>query len=84
MSAPFVPIDLARIAAVLDSLGQRVEKLGETLCADPALAAAYLGALQDVDFVAQHLHALAALLRADCMSTAVGDLGLEELARQLS
>ncbi|HQS69296.1 MAG: hypothetical protein B7Y36_17145 [Novosphingobium sp. 28-62-57] len=83
MSAPMVPIDLARVAEVLDMLGEEVEALGRQLCTDPALVATFMNELQAIDRIAQHQHALASLLRADCMTSAVNSLGLEELAQRL-
>lgn len=79
MSAPFAPIDLTRVADVLDSLGAETEALGETLCADPAIVAAHLTQLQALDRIAQFQHALAVVLRSDCMSAAVEQTGLDEL-----
>lgn len=78
-----IPIDLSRVAEVLDLLGEEVEALGRQLCADPALVSSYLTEMQAIDRIAQHQHALASLLRADCMSSAINTLGLEELAHRL-
>lgn len=84
MSAPFVTIDLARIADVLDAMARETETLGQILCSDPELVASYMGQLQEFDRIAQHQKGLASLLRADCPTTALGQLGLEELANKIS
>jgi len=84
MSAPFAPVDLTRVADVLDSLGAETEALGEALCADPAIVAAYLTQLQALDRIAQFQHALAVVLRSDCPSTAVAQTGLDELVDRVT
>ena len=83
MSAPFAPVDLTRVADVLDSLGAETEALGEALCADPAMVAAHLTRLQALDRIAQFQHALAAVLRSDCPSVAVEQSGLDELVERV-
>lgn len=83
MSQPFVPIDIGRVAQVLDLLGEEIEELGQELCRDPEMVARHMTHLQAIDRIAQHQHALADLLRAECMSSAVQALGLEDLAARL-
>jgi hypothetical protein len=84
MSAPFVALDLARVADVLDGLGLEIEALGERLCADPAFVAEHLDQLQSIDRIAQFQHALAKLLRAECVTSALDLIGLDELADRLA
>jgi hypothetical protein len=83
MSAPFVPIDLARVADVLDGLGLEIESLGGQLCADPAFVAGHVAELQAIDRIAQYQHALARVLRAECIASAIELIGIEELAARL-
>lgn len=83
MSAAFAPVDIGRIAEVIEELGRKIEVLGVDLCSDPALASAHMGRLQDIDRIAQHLCALGTLLRADCMTTAAQRTGLDELIDRL-
>lgn len=83
MSAPFYPIDMSRVAEVLDMLGHETEELGTSLCADPDLVARHLSLLQSFDRIAQYQRALAKVLRAECMTTAARNLELNELVAHL-
>jgi DNA-binding phage protein len=83
MSAPFVPVDLERIAEVIDDLGRRIDILGAELCSDPAIISAHMERLQDIDRISQHLCALGKMLRAECMTTAAKHTGLDELIDRL-
>jgi len=84
MSAPFAAIDLARVAEVLDGMGLEIESLGTRLCADPAFVATHLDDLQAIDRIAQFQHALADVLRAQCMTSALDCIGIDELAARLT
>lgn len=84
MSAPFAPIELSRVAAVLDSLAHEIETLGHQLCGDPDLLVRFMGELQRFDRIAQFQRELAGLLRADCHQTALGQLRMDELAELLT
>ncbi len=84
MSAPFAPIHLSRVAAVLDSLAHEIEALGHELCGDPELLARFIGQLQRFDRIAQFQRELAGLLRAECHQTALGQLRMDELAALLA
>ncbi len=84
MSAPFAAVDLARVAEVLDGLGREIETLGERLCGDPAFVAMHLDDLQAIDRIAQFQHALARVLRAGCISSALDNVGIDELAQRLT
>ncbi|WP_174522589.1 hypothetical protein [Novosphingobium lentum] len=83
MSALPVFVDLAAIAEVLGELGNEVEQLGVSLCCDPAVAVNHMHALQAFDLIAQKQRGLAALLRAECPTTAKAALGLDELKVRL-
>lgn len=84
MSAPFAPIHLTRVAAVLDDLAHEIETLGHELCAHPEMVARFMGELQRFDRIAQFQRELAGLLRADCHQTALSQLRMDELADLLS
>ena len=84
MSAPFAPIHLTRIAAVLDDLANETETLGHELCAHPEMVARFISELQRIDRIAQFQRELAGLLRADCHQTALSQLRMDELADLLS
>lgn len=84
MSAPFAAIDLDRVASVLDGLGQEIETLGARLCADPSFVAMHLDDLQAIDRIAQFQHALARVLRAGCLASALDLAGLDELTLRLT
>lgn len=53
-----------QLAAQLDELGRELEKLGETLCEDPAVITNHIGALQEIDRIAQMQFAIAAVICA--------------------
>lgn len=74
------PLDLGRIAGVLDELGAEIEALGAVLASDAELASAHSARLQAIDRIAQTQRAIAGLLRADC---GVENLGLEKLRERL-
>ena len=84
MSTRFVAIDLTRVADVLDGMGLEIEALGERLCADSAFVATHLADLQAIDRIAQYQHALASVVRADCIATAIDLIGIDELADRLA
>lgn len=75
--------EVRAIAGVLDRLGSETDALGASLCADPAMAAAHMHALQAIDRIAQMQRSLAALLLADCHACALEALGMAELQAQL-
>jgi hypothetical protein len=54
-----------QLAAQLDELGRSLERLGETLCADPAIIGSHIGALQEIDRIAQMQFAIATIITAD-------------------
>ena len=76
-------VDLASLAEVLDDLGREIERLGEILCGDPAMAATHMNELQAIDLIAQKQHALSSLLRAECPKSALAALGLEDLRQRI-
>lgn len=71
------------IGQALTLLSQEVEDLGLALCSDPRIAGPHIHELQALDRIAQKQRALAALLDADCPLSALGDIAIEDLARQL-
>lgn len=75
--------EVEAIARVLDRLGAETDALGAALCADPALAAAHMHALQAIDRIAQMQRSLAALLLADCHACALAAIGMAELQAEL-
>lgn len=54
-----------QLASQLDELGKSLERLGETLCADPAIISSHIGALQEIDRIAQMQFAIATIITAD-------------------
>lgn len=53
------------LAMQLDELGKSLERLGETLCADPAVISSHIGALQEIDRIAQMQFAISAVIAAE-------------------
>jgi hypothetical protein len=53
------------LAAQLDELGKSLERLGETLCADPAVIGPHIGALQEIDRIAQMQFAISMIITAE-------------------
>lgn len=53
-----------QLAAQLDEMGRALEKLGETLCEDPAVITGHIGALQEIDRISQMQFAIAAVICA--------------------
>lgn len=49
----------------LNELGKSLERLGETLCADPAVISSHVGALQEIDRIAQMQFAISAIISAN-------------------
>ena len=76
-------VDLAAIADILAELGDDIERLGETLCLDPAVTARHSTALQGIDLIAQKQRGLASFLRAECPVSASATLDLEALRSRL-
>lgn len=74
---------IQRAAAILGELGHEIERLGAELCSDPAIVERHLTALQTIDLIAQQQHAIATLLRADCVATGINDIGMEHLKHRL-
>lgn len=64
-------------AEMLAELSCEVEALGSALCADPAIAARNMAALQAIDLMAQKLCGLAEVLAAECHATALARLRLD-------
>lgn len=54
-----------QLATQLDELGKSLERLGETLCTDPAVISSHIAALQEIDRIAQMQFAIAAIISAD-------------------
>lgn len=54
-----------QLASQLDELGKSLERLGETLCADPAIISSHIGALQEIDRIVQMQFAIATIITAD-------------------
>lgn len=73
----------SQIADELVRAREEIEQIGEGLCADPAVAARHLTALQAFDRIGQHLLALAAVLHADDAEGAVAGTPLEMLRQRL-
>jgi hypothetical protein len=84
MTRTEAPLDPDRLAKVLARLGADTERLGERLCADPALVAAHLASLQEIDRIAQWQRALAKALQASCNADAIASIGLCDLADLLA
>lgn len=72
-----------RISRELLSLQARVDRLGDTLIADPAIVAAHSDALQDFDLISQTLGAVARLLASGDASAALSTIGMSELRARL-
>ena len=53
------------LAAQLDELGKSLERLGERLCADPAVINAHIGALQEIDRIAHMQFAISTIITAE-------------------
>lgn len=70
-----------QLAAQLDDLGHALEKLGETLCADPAVIAGHIGALQEIDRIAQMQFAIAAVISASDPEIACMNSPLERIRK---
>ncbi len=78
-----MPLDLARVAGVMDELACEIEGLGHKLCLDPSLVAGHMCELQAIDRIAQYQRALGELLRAECITSAAASIGLDDLIEQL-
>ena len=72
-----------RIGNLLAELIDEIEALGVRLCSDLTFAVAHGLDLQAIDHIAQKQRSLAGLLRADCLPTALDQLGLDDLKAQL-
>jgi hypothetical protein len=59
-----MPINL-HLAAQLDELGKSLERLGEKLCADPSVVSSHIGALQEIDRIAQMQFAISMVISAE-------------------
>lgn len=70
-----------QLAIQLAELGRSLEKLGETLCTDPAVISAHIGALQEIDRIAQMQFAISAILSAEDQGTACLNSPLERLRK---
>ncbi|MFM5913580.1 hypothetical protein D5I55_00670 [Chakrabartia godavariana] len=53
-----------QLAAQLEDMGRSLERLGEALCADPAVISGHIGALQEIDRIAQMQFAISAIIAA--------------------
>lgn len=71
------------IALEIEELAVRTARLGEELCDDPVVVARHMVSLQEIDRITQMLTCLAAMLRADDVGAAMGDLPIRELAERL-
>ncbi|MEP6868581.1 MAG: hypothetical protein ABJA20_08690 [Novosphingobium sp.] len=74
---------LINIAAILEELSHEIEQLGARLCSDPAIIGAHIMSLQAIDLIAQKQQGLAELLRAECATTGIAAIGVEELQCRL-
>ena len=52
------------LAAQLEEMGRSLERLGEVLCADPAVISGHIGALQEIDRIAQMQFAISDIIAA--------------------
>lgn len=75
---------LGLLADELDALRGELERLGVTLCADPAVAREHMAALQSLDQIGQRQAAVAAILRAPDRAEAARNVRLEALAGRLA
>lgn len=67
------------LAELLDELSSEIEDLGGTLCSDAQFALTHLPQLQAIDLIAQKQRAIAKLLSAECLDTAIATIELEAL-----
>lgn len=89
MNAPFfAPHELAGsqasdlfivAAARLQAIAIQAEDLGAELCADPDVVTRHLTALQTIDWLAQNISQIAAVIAADDPASAVDNVQLAEL-----
>lgn len=54
-----------QLADQLNELGRSLERLGETLCADPAIISSHISALQEIDRIAQIQFAISTIISAE-------------------
>jgi hypothetical protein len=67
------------MAAMLAEISIEIEQLGEVLCHDPEFVRRHVRELQAIDLIAQKQRALAAVLGAECPTSALAGVGLEEV-----
>ena len=70
---------LKEMAAMLGEISTQLEKLGEVLCHDPEFVGRRVQELPAIDLIAQKQRALAAVLGAECPTSALAGVGLEEV-----
>jgi len=70
---------LKEMATMLGEISTQLEKLGEVLCHDPEFVGRHVTELQAIDLIAQKQRALAAVLGAECPTSALAGVGLEEV-----
>lgn len=93
MNAPFfAPHDTAgrqtselflAAAARLRSIAIQAEDLGAELCGDPDVVTRHLTALQTIDWLAQNISQIAAVISAEDPASAVDNVQLAELKELL-
>ena len=70
-----------QLAAQLDELGRSLERLGERLCADPSVVSSHIGALQEIDRIAQMQFAISMVISADDPNEACLQSPLERIRK---
>ncbi|MFC3173019.1 hypothetical protein ACFOD9_02010 [Novosphingobium bradum] len=70
---------LKEMATMLAEISTQLEALGEVLCRDPEFVDRHVQALQAIDLIAQKQRALADVLGAECPTSALAGVGLEEV-----
>ena len=70
---------LKEMALMLGEISAQLEKLGEVLCHDPEFVNRHVQELQAIDLIAQKQRALATMLGAECPTSALAEVGLEEV-----
>ncbi|HET9629878.1 MAG TPA: hypothetical protein VFP14_10400 [Novosphingobium sp.] len=74
---------LKEMAAMLSEISAQLERLGEVLCHDAEFVSRHVQELQAIDLIAQKQRALAEVLGADCPSSALDGVGLEEIVTRV-
>ena len=71
------------VADILLELADDIELIGASLCQDARLVDLKIKELQGIDLIAQKQKSLVNLLRANCPTTALQEIGLDHLRERL-